>query len=587
MIMTEEYQNNEYKAPDVYSDASIDDVEEHKTFKYYFVQPGKYIENFSDIDIMEAKLEEPINELDPIVFHDPPFAQPFIVKLKNKYSSADNIFNQSPDADDKRIEGVVVPVVRLNAVVLSRENIVALSITSVNFLPELTLIVRDPGGSDAFNAKPGLNNIIQVVITPSIDGKYKKITLPFYITNVDVDVTSSQATYTGVLKHMPLINEPNEPQTIVYPKCLCAVSKERCIPIDESYPNMWQLFHEVAKRAKLGFAAMKGLKDYEDHTVRNICSQSYKDFLEYNLRIGGLNENMIYDGWVDFYGYLVLVDVYKALHDPVEPENLAMYAQTGLHTHNEDFRDKTYEKLKAVRRILTNCNMTKGYSNIEIEEFYNTSDIGEIIDHGTLQTMFFFNPFGNGGINNFNAEQIRIQEDSKDGKYVEDYEVSKYCGWSFVGCEEMNMAKQMEIRDAYLTKIRNTASSLTIRLKQPNFALQRGTLVTIVRMKYDYRSKMKIMFSETNLYEGSDAKGYKPDDPSGKINGIDDNDILMNDGTGITSPEESGIYYIDGMRFDYIAGNNSIQQYLYLIRRGPIVSIDNRASIARLKFRNE
>lgn len=538
-------------------------------------------DTFSIEDIIELKLQEPINPLDPYVYHDPPTPQPFIIKLKSTIGSeGQEIFN-SDDINNSRIEGIQIPVVRLNTNVIDNSNIVALTITYTKFLPEITLIIKDPSGKFGLSIRPGLNNIIQVVIMPSIEGKYKKISLPFYITDVEMDIYGERVTYTGVLKHMPLIQQRLISESINYQKCDASVDpEEKCAQEDTDRPNMWELFHKIAERTELGFASMKGLKDYQDHAVRNVCSQSYKELLEYNLSVGGLDETMIYDGWVDLYGYLVLVDVYKALHDNVEANNLAMYAQTGLHTHNKEYPEEEYS---AIRRVLTNSNMTKAKSNLEIEEFYNSSNIKEVLDHGTLNTIYYFCPFGNNGLNTIVPQQIRIKEESKDGEYTEDYEVQKYCGWSFVGCEDSNISKQMEIRNAYLTKLRNSNSTLTIRLANPNFALQRGTLVMIIRMRYDLKYKMQLMHQETNLRPGG-GLSYEPDKSNIGVDNIWNEDILHNDSIGVISAEDSGMYYIDGMRFDYINGNDKIQQYLYLIRRDSLTSLNNLSTSNRLKF---
>ena len=592
--MAEETQNNEqviYESsagdydeyiPDIGEDAEIGGALSNNDAGIgYFIENGNIKEAFSEDEIMSNNLMEPINPLDPKVYHDPPYVQPFVAKLKNTTAVGEGTINMTPDRDNVRVDAISVPVVRLNTMVLEWENIDALTITYTKFLPELTLIAKDPAGKFGLSVRPGLNNIIQVIIMPSIDGKYKKISLPFYITDVDVDIYGERTTYTGVVKHMPLIQQLLNSESINYKACTGGVDPaDKCIDKDSEKPNMWQLFHEIAERSDLGFAAMPGLKDYNDHSVRNICSQNYKEFLEYNLSIGGLNETMIYDGWVDLYGYLVLVDVYKALHDDIQPNNLAMYAQTGLHTHNVSLPD---EKYSGIRRLLTNSNMTKAKSNLEIEEFYNTSNIGEIREHGTLNTIYYFCPFGNHGMNNILPEQVRIKEDSADGEYVEDYEVQRYCGWSFVGCEDFNISRQMEIRNAYLTKLRNSSGRLTVRLANPNFALQRGTLVTIVRMRYDYEYKMRMLNSESNLYPGAQERGFKPDPSSGEVNGIRDEDILHNDGVGVIGAEDSGIYYIDGMRFDYINGNEKIQQYLYLIKRDPLTSLSNLSTWDKIK----
>lgn len=567
--------------PDEYYDTE-QNVDDNKLM--FFVNDGRVSTvGFSEYDKLINDLEDPINSLDPYVYHDVPTPQPFIIKLKNTVGAGDGVTNQTPDTNKSNIEGIHIPVVRLNTYVLDPEHIEALSIVYTGFVPECTLIVKDPSGKFKLNIRPGLNNLIQISIMPSVDGKYKKISLPFYITDVDMDVMGTEATFKGTLKHMPLIQHLLSSESISYKHCEQSINpNDKCSLTDTDKPNMWELFHDIAIRSELGFASMLGLKDYSDHTVRNISSQNYKEFLEYNLSIGGSNEQMIYDGWVDLYGYLVLVDVYKALHDDIQSSNLAVYAETGLHTHNELYPKA---KMKSIRRVLTNSNMTAEKSNLEIEEFYNTSNIGKILDHGTLQTIYYFNPFGiESGINNIKASQIRIKEDSPDGEFTEDYEVQKYCGWSFVGCEDINISRQMEIRDAYLTKLRNSNAALTIRLKQPNYGLQRGTLLTIIRMRYDYQSKVRLLNQESNLYPDAASRGYSPDPDGGSIDNISSEDVLHNDAIGMIDPENSGIYYIDGMRFDYISGNDHIQQYLYLIRRDRLASLNNLSTFNRFKY---
>ena len=54
----------------------------------YFVKNGNITEAFSEYEIMSNNLMEPINPLDPKVYHDPPYVQPFVAKLKNKTSAA-------------------------------------------------------------------------------------------------------------------------------------------------------------------------------------------------------------------------------------------------------------------------------------------------------------------------------------------------------------------------------------------------------------------------------------------------------------------------------------------------------------------
>ena len=528
-------------------------------------------------DIYRAKLQLPINEYDPEVVHDPPQQQPFIVKMRNTRSSDQEMF-ETRDIEDEKINAILIPVIRLNNVVLENNNIVAMSIAYTEFVPKLTLIVKDSVEKFNLPVRPGLNNLIQVVIMPNIDGKYKKVTLPFYIEDIDMDIYGEQVTYKCSLKHMPLIQELFTDEHIEYEGC----AGGRCNIKPNNKPNMWELFHEVAHKSELGFAAMNGIEKYNDRTPRLNGSKSYKDLLEYNLKCGGKNYTMQYDGWVDLYGYLVVVDLFKIMNSDVESSNLAFYAETGPHLYNPMLKS---EKLELVRRVLTNSNMTSAQTNCMIDEFYYTADLKEITDHGTLNTMYYFNPFGNKGQNTLTTSQIRIKEESPDGQFTEDYEISRYKGWAFVGCEEYNIAEQMEVRNAYMLKHNHGVGSLIVRLTIPNFALQRGTLITIIKISYDQRDKVRLMHQETNIYSDRD-KGYTPDVPF--VNDeykdeITNNDMLLNDGVGVIDPLSSGIYYIRGMRFDYIAGNEKIQQYLYLTRKGPLMSLSNISTYDRVK----
>lgn len=579
---------DERRASNCCNDGSRDgefDVDTSR-IKFFSVE-NKYIERFTEAEILNNHLEEPINYYDPIVYHDPanPIA-PFIVKLQNTTGVADA--SPLPDNDNRRIEAIKVPVVRLNTSVLNMEQIEALTMTFTGFLPELTLIISSSSNSvEAYPTTPGLNNMIHVVIMPGIDGKYKKISLPFYITNVYTEQYDKTITYTAKLKHMPLIQHLFVSEAVDYPGCDHEMKGDKCNPDPSKKPNMWELCHEIAMRTGLGFAAQRELREYNDRTPRTISSHNYQEFLEYNVEIGGLDETQIYDMWVDPYGYLTLVDLYKILHSDTKPSNLAMYAETGFQGTSLLTQEGEY---KDVRRVITNSNMTKAGSNIMIEEYYNGSDMGKIHEHGTLNTMYYFCPFGNNGVNNIVAEQIRIKEDSKDGAFVQDYEIAKYTGWSFVGCDNYNISRQMELRDAYITELRNSNRALTVKLRTPNYALQRGQLVNVLIMSYSYDYKMRLINQESNLYDNSQAKGIHPDNMNTTVDGWNNDDLLYNDGIGVVMPENSGLYYIDGMRFDYIKGNRGvgndaeIVEYLYLIRKGPLTGLSNLSTFDRLKW---
>lgn len=531
--------------------------------------------NYSSKDIYDNDLTEPFNPLDPIVYHDGlGFAKP-VTKLimSNEDAKGNDAPGQERNINNIHIDGTIIPIVKLNHLVLEKDNIESLSILYTDVVPTLHIVVKDNNNKFNFPDRPGLNNDVRVIIMPEADGKYKKISLTFYITEAVINEDKTKATYKCILKHMPFIQQAVTSDVIKFPGCtslFCNVPKN-------NKPNMWELFHEVAEKCGLGFAAMKSTKEYVDRMPRIINHQSYKELIEYNISVGGTNDTQIYDGWVDLYGYLTLVDLYKAMNDPIEPSNLVIYNETGLSAHKNGMMMTDFQ---VSRRVITNHNMTGALSNTDIAEYWENSTMSNIYEHGTLNSTFYFNPLGNNGVNGVEMNQIRIKENSKDGRYVEDYEINKYDGWSFVGCEERNIAYQKNVRDAYLSKIRGRM--LTVLLKQPNYGLQRGTLVTVVIEKFDYKSKQMIASQTSVLYDELESERVLPDDIAPPYNGISQQDILHNDAIGLIDPTLSGIYYIDGMRFDYFDDNEEIQQYLYLIRRGSLTGYFNITSMPKL-----
>lgn len=543
-----------------------------------YIVDGTWIPEYDPQEMLDAMVEEPVNPLDPIVYHDPIVSGSVIVKMQNAVKSAVsqlNVPNMPRDWSMNRVNGINTPVVYLNGIVLESNNIEALSLIYTDFLPTLKIIVRDTTKKYNLPDRPGLNNYVTVYIGPNIEGKYKGMKWNFYILDVDIDINRTRAIYTCEYKNIPLIEEQINPVVIKYKGC----PAKNCLHDDQTMPTMFELCHEIAKEVGLGFAAMSDCKNSNNRTKRMLTHMSYKDFIEYNLSISGENETEVYDAWVDLRGYLTLVNLYTALNDEVDPANLAMYAETGLHASHDSLPN---QKFRLCRRLLTNSKHTKSASNVIIKEYWQINDLNNIYNHGTLSTMYYMCPIGNNGLNGVSPEQVRIVEDSKDGKETSQYEINKYTGWSFVSCEEYNITRQNNIRTAYLYKKR--ANMLTIVLTQPNYAIDRGMLVSVAIMKYDYKSKVRIAKSTSVLVDNSLDETIEPDDVIDLDNtNINMNDVLYNDGIGLIDPSISGLYYVDGMRFDYFNNNENIQQYLYLIRREPLTNYINHTTIPKLR----
>lgn len=97
------------------------------------------------------------------------------------------------------------------------------------------------------------------------------------------------------------------------------------------------------------------------------------------------------------------------------------------------------------------------------------------------------------------------------------------------------------IHDNYFRKYR--AKTLEVKLAKPNFGLQRGTLINLVIFEYSELGKRQMW---QNWYNISGDKTEMPNPSSVEL------EQMFSDSTlGFINLSVSGIYYIDGMSFEY------------------------------------
>ena len=145
-----------------------------------------------------------------------------------------------------------------------------------------------------------------------------------------------------------------------------------------------------------------------------------------------------------------------------------------------------------------------------------------------------------------------------------------------IECNEHPCNKQQLIRDKFLSKHRQRI--LEVKLKALNLGLQRGTLVNVIIFADSKEEKKLILSSSSNVIEPS--KEIKEDNM--QIDGISTTDLIEREDISLPNIGLSGMYYIDGMRFEYSYKENKISQYLLLIKRGSLSNLSNFETAPKL-----
>ena len=112
---------------------------------------------------------------------------------------------------------------------------------------------------------------------------------------------------------------------------------------------------------------------------------------------------------------------------------------------------------------------------------------------------------------------------------------------------------------------------------QPNFMLERGMLTSVLIFEYDPIKKRKIIGNWSNFTGKADTDKEEP-----KVQKlIREGEVDFS--TPFPNIALSGIYYIDGVEFDYTSEREEIVQTLYLVKKGNILNWDNRTSKPKFK----
>ena len=529
---------------------------------------------------IDYKLEEPINFTDPYVLHDVQQTKPVVVQLyrpnEMEPENEEDIGNNS-DVSSTKANGITYPIVQINTKVISYDQIIKMEIFYNSFLPTIKIQILDTGGLIQRTDIPGYNNTLKVIIIPEVENVYKSISLDFRITSVETN--AEEITYYGEYKVLEF--NKKRIKELVYQGCGNKKEKTdengkviqtiKCNPKENKQPNTWELLHIIANECKLGFSSTDECQNIQDKLPRLIYNKSYEDFIYEQMLFSGLNEDSIFDAWIDLYGYLVMVNVAWILNNKtINPNNLGIYTFLGI--HGTDEKHSPEQTAELVPRTLTNFSKTGSINNLLFSNFNIIVDNSELF-FGTSTSMYNFELLDIGGGNNaINQYDVEIIRDSVDDKKIEDYEVQRQ-ERLIIECNDLPINKQKLIREKFFAKHRQRI--LEIELVKMNLGLQRGTLVNIILVETEPRNKQYVLSQAMNVFQKEPIDEVNEENIQAEA--LDDENInsIISENGEIINPGLSGMYYIDSMKFEYNREANEIKQYLRLIKKSNLNNLAN------------
>ena len=465
--------------------------------------------------------------------------------------------NETSSYDSKKTDAIAMPLININGMTLQSQQIEDFNLTFINFTPELTIKVNDGNRKIQYVGGAGLANNVNVILTCPVDGMYKKISLPFYI-KTQKNITSNIIEYVCGYKHNGL-------------------NKISCEQIGDGPLTTYEFCEKISKLLQLGFAATEKCKDISDSRYRQIYSQRIGDFIEEQIDIGGLDEDSIFDAWIDIFGYLVLVNFSWVMHQNIKPENISMTVVRGARiTESDDHEQKPF----VMKRFLTN-NENIPISTCRINSTYNHLNTETSQKIGTFKDCWILTNAGD--TNTLERKQIQMIEESMEGiANVSQYEFvqSKFLGVEM--SEDTPYIFQKELRDSYLRKFRSR--QLIVALEEANYGLERGTLVYLMMTESDPDKIKSIMaYGDNSIVPNLlDKSEVTPDkDFVSNANKTSTSEITE-EGNTVGNPALSGFYYITGIEYIYMKGEAKIKQNLYLIKQGAQTTLLNNLSTPKL-----
>ena len=512
----------------------------------------------------EYKLAELTNELDPKVIFDPKFKKTVVTKAwvpsDKTEEGAQQVSAPGPIEENTRIDGVVIPIIKINTIVVPNNYIKYMKFTYTQFRPKIEIHIL----KSIYNKleTPGMVNKITVIMIPPVDKTYRKISVDFYINNIKE--IGQTVIYTGNM-FFPALEK----------------KQTKCIKLDGANKlSTYDLCKSIALDCELGFAATTQCEEIADTKIRLMRGQTYEEVINEHVAFGGLDNESIFMSWIDVYGHLVLCNVGWILSKTTNVNELSMHMLEGINIYNpQQTEDNGIKYGEKTFRTITNWRTKAKHQSNNILKYEWIVNNSTIKSYGTNNTFYTINHRVSGGNNTIDTRNIIIEDKSADGKNYKDaynFQNVKYLGVEMASKDDGNtpVLYQKQNRNAFLCQI--TAKQLKVTLNDLNINLERGTLINIQIFEFDKDVKAQMLNLSDNLSE----KGNISKKPSTEIENKEE--IINNPDFGIPNLSISGIYLINGIEYEYSQGHEKIYQTLYLIKQTPINNYLNMSSLPKL-----
>lgn len=386
-----------------------------------------------------------------LVKFDPTIIQSdIIVPLTNSSveESGDDYQGNKPEVQQTAVYGIHSPLIMINNIVVDFSDVIYFELNGDSTLPRVSMTVRDRCNLISTMDTPGVDNELRVQILPKFEDKYRKVNLTFYITSMSI--TDGEIDISGTYKS-PKFTSSN-----------IRAFGEVCT---------YNIFNQIATETGLGFAT--NTEENENDKRWMYCdNKSYQDLLTAEISRSG-SDNLIYDYWVDWYNYLILIDMYDRYTsiDPDTDENLKLW----ISGQNHEIGEGSEIQPQLVVRSLTNHPSMKN-NELYFESMSILNSPGGASSNGTDRVYSVYSD------QNKEYMDYLIQ----DGDVHKDiYAKFEYLGEVYGNYDYLLAGKK---RDTFLSKI-NTNETIEVMLKTPLLGIMRGSRTNVLYYINDSRTE--------------------------------------------------------------------------------------------------
>lgn len=473
---------------------------------------------------------------------------------------------------ETEVKGIQIPVIKLNNLMLKDRAIYYFKMKTENFLPEVDLIVYDEDNEIRSSDTPGLNNSLTIIMTHPSDGVYKKVALNFYITEYRND--GSYIHIRSSLK-IPYLDK--------------LLTRQIKSVDDKQLVSTYEFFEKIAKDAKLGFATTEEVKNVRDNIYRRLESEKIGEAMSKHIEWAGVDENTYMDGWLDWYGYLDLVNISWLFREEVKIDEMSLIAHYGYETTGSEKSSQAYEH--EITRVINNSVQQPGPNNMIVRSYEEITNPGSVYYTGTLETHYSVSMQANGGTGVYDMYQVQSVENSVDGRGdVENYTFESVIYDGFLMNQTRDLLKQRNLRNAWLRKIKSRV--LHVTLDMPNYGIQRGMIIGVWLTTTDTKQKQMLLKNSQNVSHTAPTdhlmtsiealQDAKDVEEIQTFYGMSQQEILTQD---VEFPVYNlcGTYYVQSMTVTYEKEKNEMKHELWLIKTTHHNNIINKKTMFHFK----